>query len=61
MVFYLAGGLVAMLAQVAPFLVITLAIGFAPFSSPFIFIKVEFNPAALLIGTWFVIQFFNAG
>lgn len=82
LVFYLAGGLVAMLAQVAAspsskvpnlgasgaiaavmgaFLVLYPRDRIRALLIIFIFIKVTFIPAALLIGFWFVIQLFNAG
>src|SRR5580658_557215 len=82
LVFYLAGGLVAMLAQVAasphstvPNLgasgAIAAVMGAFIVTYPrdrirsvliiFIFVKVTFIPAALLIGFWFLIQFVHAG
>lgn len=81
-VFYLAGGLVAMLAQVVasphstvPTLgasgAIAAVMGAFLVTYPrdrmrsllviFIFVRVTFIPAALLIGVWFLIQLFNAG
>jgi membrane associated rhomboid family serine protease len=80
--FYLAGGLVAMLAQVAvtpsstvPNLgasgAIAAVMGAFLVTYPrakirallviFIFVRVTFIPAALLIGFWFLIQFVNVG
>src|ERR1700730_5611678 len=82
LVFYLLGGLVAMLAQVAasphstvPNLgasgAIAAVMGAFLVTYPrdrirsilliFIFVKVTFIPAALLIGFWFLTQLFNAG
>ena len=82
LVFYLVGGLVAMMAQVAasphstvPNLgasgAIAAVMGAFLVTYPrdrirsilliFIFVKVTFIPAALLIGFWFLIQLFNAG
>jgi membrane associated rhomboid family serine protease len=82
LVFYLAGGFVAMLAQVVAspsstvpnlgasgaiaavmgaFLVLYPRDRIRAVLIIFIFIKVTFIPAALLIGLWFVIQLFNAG
>ena len=82
LVFYLVGGLVAMLAQVAasphstvPNLgasgAIAAVMGGFLVTYPrdrirsilviFIFVKVTFIPAALLIGFWFLTQLFNAG
>src|SRR6202162_2658629 len=82
LVFYLLGGLVAMLAQVAasphstvPNLgasgAIAAVMGAFIVTYPrdrirslliiFIFVKVTFIPAALLIGFWFLIQVMNAG
>lgn len=81
-VFYLVGGLVAMLAQVAaspgstvPCLgasgAIAAVMGAFLVTYPgdeirtllviFVFIRVTFIPAALLIGFWFLIQLLNAG
>jgi len=81
-VFYLAGGLVAMLAQVAasphstvPNLgasgAIAAVMGAFLVTYPrdqmrsllviFIFVRITFIPAALLIVVWFLIQLFNAG
>ena len=80
--FYLVGGLVAMLAQVAasphstvPNLgasgAIAAVMGAFLVTYPrdrmksllviFIFVRITFIPAALLIGVWFLIQLFNAG
>jgi membrane associated rhomboid family serine protease len=80
--FYLIGGLVAMLAQVAasphstvPNLgasgAIAAVMGAFLVTYPrdrmrsllviFVFVRVTFIPAALLIGVWFLIQLFNAG
>src|SRR3984893_2812759 len=82
LVFYLVGGLVAMLAQVAanpastvPMLgasgAIAAVMGAFLVTYPgdeirtllivFFFVRVTFIPAALLIGFWFLTQFFNAG
>lgn len=82
LVFYLAGGLVAMLAQVAadphstiPNLgasgAIAAVMGGFLVTYPrdkirtvlflFVFVKITFIPAALLIGFWFVTQLFSAG
>jgi membrane associated rhomboid family serine protease len=82
LVFYLVGGMVAMIAQVAasphstvPNLgasgAIAAVMGGFLVTYPrdriksilviFIFVKVTFIPAALLIGFWFLIQLFNAG
>ena len=82
LVFYLVGGMVAMLAQVAasphstvPNLgasgAIAAVMGAFLITYPrdrirsilviFIFVKVTFIPAALLIGFWFLTQLFNAG
>jgi membrane associated rhomboid family serine protease len=82
LIFYLVGGLVAMLAQVAasphstvPNLgasgAIAAVMGGFLVTYPrdrirsilviFIFVKVTFIPAALLIGFWFLTQLFNAG
>jgi membrane associated rhomboid family serine protease len=82
LVFYLVGGMVAMLAQVAasphstvPNLgasgAIAAVMGAFLVTYPrdrirsiliiFIFVKVTFIPAALLIGFWFLTQLFNAG
>jgi membrane associated rhomboid family serine protease len=82
LIFYLAGGMVAMLAQVAasphstvPNLgasgAIAAVMGAFLITYPrdrirsilviFIFVKVTFIPAALLIGFWFLTQLFNAG
>src|SRR5271157_2144907 len=82
LVFYLVGGMVAMLAQVlasphstVPNLgasgAIAAVMGGVLVTYPrdriksilfiFIFIKVTFIPAALLIGFWFLTQLFNAG
>jgi len=82
LVFYFAGGLVAMIAQVAadphstvPVLgasgAIAAVMGAFIVTYPrdqirsllfiFIFVRVTFIPAALLIGFWFVAQLFNAG
>jgi membrane associated rhomboid family serine protease len=82
LVFYLVGGLVAMLAQVAasphstvPNLgasgAIAAVMGGFLVTYPgdriksilviFIFVKITFIPAALLIGFWFLIQLFSAG
>ncbi|HME37207.1 MAG TPA: rhomboid family intramembrane serine protease [Candidatus Sulfotelmatobacter sp.] len=82
LVFYLVGGLVAMLAQVAasphstvPNLgasgAIAAVMGGFLVTYPrdrikailliFVFVKVTFIPAALLIGFWFLTQLFNAG
>jgi len=82
LVFYLVGGMVAMLAQVAasphstvPNLgasgAIAAVMGGFLVTYPrdrirsiliiFIFVKVTFIPAALLIGFWFLTQLFNAG
>jgi membrane associated rhomboid family serine protease len=82
LVFYLAGGIVAMLAQVAasphstvPNLgasgAIAAVMGGFLVTYPrdrirsilviFIFVKITFIPAALLIGFWFLTQLFNAG
>jgi membrane associated rhomboid family serine protease len=81
-IFYIVGGLVAMLAQVAadphstvPNLgasgAIAAVMGAFLVTYPrdrirsvlliFIFIRITFIPAALLIGFWFLIQLFNAG
>lgn len=81
-VFYLAGGLAAMLAQIAvnpdamvPSLgasgAIAAVMGAFLVTFPhdrirslliiFIFVRITFIPAALLIGFWLVIQLFNAG
>ncbi|MGH9513077.1 MAG: rhomboid family intramembrane serine protease [Terriglobales bacterium] len=81
-VFYLVGGLVAMLAQVAasphstvPNLgasgAIAAVMGAFLVTYPrdrmrsllviFIFVRITFIPAALLIGVWFLIQLINAG
>jgi membrane associated rhomboid family serine protease len=81
-VFYVAGGLAAMLAQVAaspdatvPSLgasgAIAAVMGAFLVTFPFdrirslliifIFVRVTFIPAALLIGIWFLMQLFNAG
>jgi membrane associated rhomboid family serine protease len=81
-VFYLCGGLVAMLAQVAgspnstvPCLgasgAIAAVMGAFLVTYPrdqirsllviFIFVRITFVPAALLIGFWFLIQLLNAG
>jgi membrane associated rhomboid family serine protease len=80
--FYLAGGLVAMLAQIAvsptstvPNLgasgAIAAVMGAFLVTYPrdqiralliiFVFVRVTFIPAALLIGVWFLIQLFNVG
>jgi membrane associated rhomboid family serine protease len=82
LVFYLAGGLVAMLAQVAasphstvPNLgasgAIAAVMGAFLVTYPrdriravlfiFLFVRITFIPAALLIGFWFLTQLFNAG
>jgi membrane associated rhomboid family serine protease len=82
LVFYLVGGLVAMLAQVAaspsstvPNLgasgAIAAVMGAFLVTYPrdriravlfiFVFVRVTFIPAALLIGFWFLTQLFNAG
>ncbi len=82
LVFYLAGGLVAMLAQVAvspsstvPNLgasgAIAAVMGAFLVTYPrdqirailiiFVFVRVTFIPAALLIGVWFLIQLVNVG
>jgi membrane associated rhomboid family serine protease len=82
LVFYLVGGIVAMLAQIAasphstvPNLgasgAIAAVMGGFLVTYPrdrirsilliFIFVKVTFIPAALLIGFWFLTQLFNAG
>ena len=82
LVFYLVGGMVAMLAQVAasphsavPNLgasgAIAAVMGAFLVTYPrdrirailliFVFVKVTFIPAALLIGFWFLTQLFNAG
>jgi len=82
LVFYLAGGLVAMLAQIAasprstvPNLgasgAIAAVMGGFLVTYPrdrirtilliFVFVKITFIPAALLIGFWFLTQLFNAG
>jgi membrane associated rhomboid family serine protease len=82
LVFYLVGGMVAMLAQVAasphstvPNLgasgAIAAVMGGFLVTYPrdrirsilviFIFVKITFIPAALLIGFWFLTQLFNAG
>jgi membrane associated rhomboid family serine protease len=82
LVFYFAGGLVAMIAQVAadphstiPVLgasgAIAAVMGAFIVTYPrdrirsllfiFVFVRVTFIPAALLIGFWFVSQLFNAG
>ncbi len=82
LVFYLLGGVVAMLAQVVaiphstvPNLgasgAIAAVMGAFLVTYPFdrirtllfffIFVRVKFIPAALLIGLWFLIQLFNAG
>jgi len=82
LVFYLAGGLVAMLAQIAPDPhstvpnlgasgAIAAVMGGFIVTYPrdkikavlliFIFVRVTFVPAALLIGFWFLIQLFNVG
>jgi membrane associated rhomboid family serine protease len=82
LVFYLVGGLVAMLAQIAasphstvPNLgasgAIAAVMGGFLVTYPrdriktvlliFIFVKITFIPAALLIGLWFLTQLFNAG
>lgn len=82
LVFYFAGGLVAMLAQVAasphstvPNLgasgAIAAVMGAFLVTYPrdkirvllfiFVFVRVTFIPAALLIGVWFLIQLFNVG
>src|SRR5580704_17066645 len=82
LVFYLVGGIVAMLAQVAasphstvPNLgasgAIAAVMGAFLITYPrdrirsilliFIFVKVTFIPAAVLIGFWFLTQLFNAG
>lgn len=82
LVFYLAGGVVAMLAQVAvspsstvPNLgasgAIAAVMGAFLVTYPrdrirslliiFLFVRVTFIPAALLIGVWFLIQLFNVG
>lgn len=82
LVFYLAGGLVAMLAQVAasphstvPNLgasgAIAAVMGAFLVTYPrdkirvlliiFVFVRVTFIPAALLIGVWFLIQLFSVG
>src|SRR3984893_4725324 len=82
LVFYLVGGMVAILAQVAasphstvPSLgasgAIAAVMGWFLVTYPrdriksiliiFIFVKVTFIPAALLIGFWFLTQLFNAG
>jgi membrane associated rhomboid family serine protease len=82
LVFYLAGGLVAMLAQVAadphstvPNLgasgAIAAVMGAFLVTYPrdrirtvlfiFVFVRITFIPAALLIGFWFLTQLFNAG
>jgi membrane associated rhomboid family serine protease len=81
-VFYLVGGIIAMLAQVAAsphstvpnlgasgaiagvmgaFLVIYPRDRMRSLLVIFIFVRVTFIPAALLIGVWFLIQLFNAG
>ena len=81
-VFYLAGGVVAMLAQIAvspgstvpslgasgaiaavmgAFLVIYPRDRIRSLLVIFIFVRVRFIPAALLIGVWFLIQLFNVG
>jgi membrane associated rhomboid family serine protease len=81
-VFYIAGGLVAMIAQVAadphstvPVLgasgAIAAVMGAFIVTYPrdrirsilfvFIFVRITFIPAALLIGFWFLVQLFNAG
>ncbi len=80
--FYLVGGIIAMLAQVAasahstvPNLgasgAIAAVMGAFLVTYPrdrmksllviFIFVRITFIPAALLIGVWFLIQLFNAG
>ena len=80
--FYLAGGLIAMLAQIAaspsstvPNLgasgAIAAVMGAFLVTYPrdkikalliiFLFVRVTFIPAALLIGAWFLIQLFNVG
>lgn len=82
LVFYMVGGLVAMLAQVAasphstvPNLgasgAIAAVMGAFLVTYPsdrirsilliFVFVKITFIPAALLIGFWFLTQLFNAG
>jgi membrane associated rhomboid family serine protease len=82
LVFYILGGLIAMLAQVAvspsstvPNLgasgAIAAVMGAFLVTYPrdqirslliiFIFVRVTFIPAALLIGFWFLIQLFNVG
>lgn len=82
LVFYLLGGVVAMLAQVVaiphstvPNLgasgAIAAVMGAFLVTYPldrirtllffFIFVRIKFIPAALLIGLWFLIQLFNAG
>jgi membrane associated rhomboid family serine protease len=82
LVFYLLGGLVAMLAQVlasphstVPSLgasgAIAAVMGAFLVTYPrdriralliiFVFVRVTFVPAALLIGVWFLIQLFNVG
>jgi membrane associated rhomboid family serine protease len=82
LLFYLAGGLVAMMAQVAadpyshiPVLgasgAIAAVMGAFIITYPrdriktllflFIFIRITYIPAALLIGFWFLMQVFNAG
>jgi rhomboid family protein len=82
LVFYLAGGLVAMLAQVlasphstvpnlgasgaiaavmGAFLVTYPRDRIRAVLSIFVFFRVTFIPAALLIGFWFLTQLFNAG
>jgi membrane associated rhomboid family serine protease len=81
-VFYMVGGLVAMLAQIAvdphstvPNLgasgAIAAVMGAFLVTYPrdrirtvlfiFVFVKITFIPAALLIGFWFLTQLFNAG
>lgn len=82
LIFYLVGGFIAMLAQIAasphstiPNLgasgAIAAVMGAFLVTYPrdriksllviFIFIRITFIPAALLIGVWFLIQLFNAG
>ena len=81
-VFYIVGGMVAMLAQVAanphstvPNLgasgAIAAVMGAFLVTYPrdrirtilviFVFVRIKFIPAALLIGFWFLMQLFNAG
>jgi membrane associated rhomboid family serine protease len=65
LVFYLAGGFVAMLAQIAAvmggFLVTYPRDEIKSILIIFIFVRITMIPAALLIGFWFLIQLFNVG